>query len=259
MRFGLCTSDLGLIERADEFGLDYIDIGARAFQPYSDDAAYAPIGRRLRRAPVPVEAVGGFLPADLKIVGESVNWDDVRRYLNVVISRAAEAGVKVINWGSAGSRNIPAGFSPARAWGQLEQFCHLVADIAEPADVTIVIEPICPLECNVLYYVTDALLLAQTVNRPGIRVLADYYHMQMQNEPIEHIAAAKGWLAHAHTGGDGRHYPDPSDQWEQRRFLAALRGIGYDGRVSMECRTKSDIVAEVKNAVVHLRAVAAEL
>lgn len=252
MRFGLCTGDLGRIERLDQLGYDYADIGSNTLLPFAPESEFASVRERLRSAPIRAEALGGFMPSTLKVVGPAVDWSRVRDYLEVTLGRAAEVGVEVVNWGSAASRLVPEGFSHARAFEQLEQFCELVNGIAERNRLTIVIEAINPLECNIVYYVRDAVHLAKVVDLPRIRVLADYYHMVKQNEPLEHLLEAGAWLQHAHTSDDHRHFPCP-EGYDQRRFLQYLKRAGYGGRLSFECRATEDFETEARRSVEYVR------
>ena len=100
--------------------------------------------------------------------------------------------------------------------------------------VTIVIEPVCLDETNILHYLGEAYALALRVNRPEIRCLCDYYHMERQGEHLTGILLAAPWLLHAHTSGPDRRCPAPG--WTQHLFLRALREAGYDRRLSIEAR-----------------------
>ena len=236
MRFGLCTSNPEALRNLADWGYDYADIGARALVPFEDERAWATARAGLLATGAPIEALSGFVPGTVKVVGPMVEWGQVRSYLEMTIGRAAEVGVKVINWGSAESRQVPAGWPMSQAWEQLEKAAELVAGIAQSAGVTVVVEPVNPRETNILYYVTDALHLVQILNRPSLRVIADYYHCVKQDEPLEHITAAASWLAHTHTSDDARRFPCLDGGWDQRPFLRALRAAGYDDRMSFEVR-----------------------
>lgn len=236
MRFGLCTSDPDLIARLPDLGYDYAEIGARALLPFEDAGAFALARARLLGTGVPIEALSGFVPGTVKVVGPDVDADAARRYLETTIGRAAEVGVRVINWGSAESRRVPNGWPMSRAWAQLEQAAALVADLADRAGITVVVEAVNPRETNILYYLTDALNLVETIDRPSLKLIVDWYHCVKQNEPIEHIARVAPAIAHTHTSDDDRRFPALEGGWDQRPFLRALRDVGYDGRLSFEVR-----------------------
>ncbi|MGH2457914.1 MAG: sugar phosphate isomerase/epimerase family protein [Chloroflexota bacterium] len=239
MRFGLCTGDVEVIRQLPALGYDYADVGGRTVIPFESEAAFAAVKARLRDTDVPIEGMGGFIPESVRIVGPEVDWARVRGYLETTIGRAAALGVKAINWGSAPSKHVPPGWPMSRAWAQIERAGDLIAALAEAAGVVVVIEPINPRETNILYYTVEGLNLAQTVNRPGLRLLVDYYHVMKQDEPLEQVKAAAGWIAHAHTSDDERAFPCLG-QWDQRPFLRTLREMGYDGRLSFEVRRHDD-------------------
>ena len=102
--------------------------------------------------------------------------------------------------------------------------------------MTIVIEPICWREGNILRTVADGLAMAKRVNRPGIKALADLYHIWQEEEPMQNTIDAAEWLAHVHIAEPvKRSYPG-NDDFDFTDFFAALQKAGYDGRVSCECQ-----------------------
>lgn len=239
MRFGLSTGDVDVIRQLPDWGYDYADVAGRTVIPFESAQAFAEVRTRLLATGVPIEGMGGFIPESVRIVGPSVDWARVRGYLETTIGRAAELGVKAINWGSAPSKHVPPGWPMSRAWDQIERAGEMIAALAEASGVVVVIEPINPRETNILYYTVEGLSLAQTVNRPGLRMLVDYYHVMKQNEPLDQVKLAAGWIAHAHTSDDDRRFPCLG-QWDQRPFLRTLREMGYDGRLSFEVRRRDD-------------------
>jgi sugar phosphate isomerase/epimerase len=249
MRFGFCTSDERRVEAMARLGYDYVERGASSLLPAEPETAWALVRDRIRAAPLPTEGLAGFIPAHLKVTGPAVDRAALRRYLETVIGRAAEVGVAVINWGSAESRRVPDGWPMATAWAQLEEFCHLMADVAQGSGVVIVIEPVNLDETNILHYLGEGYALALRVNRPEIRCLADYYHMERQGEHLTGILLAAPWLLHAHTGGPDRRCPAPGQT--QEAFLGTLREAGYDRRLSIESRCLDDESLGI--ALEHLR------
>ncbi len=261
MLFGLCAGDMERITTAQGWGYDYVEIGARTVLPFGPDAAWHIRRRQLHDTGARITHLSGFIPAEARFVGPDVDWGSVRGYLETCIGRAAELGVRVFNWGSPASKSVPPGWTYAKAFDQIEQSAHLIADIMAPLGCTAVIEPINPRECNIIYYLTDAVLVASSVNRPQIRVIADFLHVAMQNEPLEHIEAAGAWLAHAHTSGPERHFPKPDDPWDHLAFLRALRRSGYDQTLSFECGSippGADYAEEARAGIAYIRALYAQ-
>jgi sugar phosphate isomerase/epimerase len=255
MRFGLCTGDVEIVRQLGSWGYDYAEIGGQTVLPFENDQTFAAVKTRLIDSGVPIEGLAGFIPGSVPVIGPNVDWAQVRGYLETTVGRAAELGVKAINWGSVASRRVPPGWPMSRAWEQIEHAAGLIADVAARSGVVVAIESVNPREANILFYVTESIQLAQTIGRPSLQVLVDYYHVVKQNEPLEHISAAASLLVHAHTSDDNRGFPALDGGWDQRPFLRALANAGYDQRLSFEVRRRDDrpFEAEARQSVQRMR------
>ncbi len=222
---------------------DFIEPPARVLMGLEDDAAFAPSRDQLLASPLPVRAFNVLFPADLKVVGETVNWDRVESYLDSVINRAAEVGAKVLVFGSGGARAVPEGFPRTIAWGQLVRMLSLGANVAEARGIVFAIEGLRRAECNIINSFREALQLARDVDRPGVRVLADIYHFVEENEPLSDIREGADWLVHVHLSGAERRYPGYGS-YPLRELFDVLDGAGYRGGISIECRWGADMPAE---------------
>jgi D-psicose/D-tagatose/L-ribulose 3-epimerase len=68
-----------------------------------------------------------------------------------------------------------------------------------------------------------------------VGVLADWYHMAVQNEGIDGMVDAGNRLLHCHIANPaGRRFPMPGDGADFSPMFTALKKIGYDGCVSVE-------------------------
>jgi D-psicose/D-tagatose/L-ribulose 3-epimerase len=256
MLFGLCASDPVRMRSAREWGFDFLEIGARAVLPFDGDAAWNAKRPELEDVGLPTTHMAGFVPAEVPLVGPQVDLVRFRDYIDTVVGRAAEVGVRTYNWGSAVAKNVPDGFPYSKAFEQLEREAHVIADALERHGGRCAIEPINPLECNIVYYLTDGMLLAKSVGRASIGVNADYYHMALQNEPLEHVERIKAFLFHTHTSGPNRHFPKPSDPFDHAAFMRALKQVGYDQTMGFECsRTPpgADYAEEARAGVRYIR------
>lgn len=236
MRFGICTG-LENVNRLAEVGYDYIELGVRnALMPEADETEFQKIRERVADAPLKPEAYAGFIPRDLRVVGDVVDFPRLSQYVQTACRRANEIGGEVIVYGSSGSRNVEEGYSEERALAQIAEFLDMGADHAEAHGIIIVIEPICLKEGNILRTVADGLAMAKRVNRKGIKALADLYHVWQENEPMQNIVDAAEWLAHVHIAEPvKRSYPG-NDDFDFSDFFTALHKAGYDGRISCECK-----------------------
>ena len=236
MQIGFLIEDLDDLGQVAAWGYDYAETVPWALGPDADDMGAERAARtRVQASPVPVASLCGFLPdperLGLMVVGPRVDWARLRIYVTRVFDRMQALGIDVIGYGSGSSRTVPAGFPHERALEQVRDFLHLCADLGEPRGVRVALEPYNRDDTNLLYTVPEALAVVQTVTRPTVGLMADFFHMRLNDEPLDELAAAGPYLIHAHIAepGRGRLQTTPA---EHGAFLSALRAAGYDGRVT---------------------------
>lgn len=231
---------------------DYLEVSVMgALDPLVDDEAFAPRLEMLQRLPLPVRACNSFVNPQVKLVGPEVHWETITLYVERAFRRAQALGVERIVFGSGGARNVPEGFPRERAWHQLIQFCRLCSDIAYPG-LVLVIEPLNRGETNIVNSYAEAVALAQDVDRPNVRALADIYHFQVEGEPLDTIRQGTAWLAHVHLADSERRYPG-SGTYPLKELFALLHEIGYSQAASVECRWGENLAYEARAAAEFLR------
>ena len=89
-------------------------------------------------------------------------------------------------------------------------------------------------ECNLINTFEEG-RLADELRHPNIKVLADYFHMMAEAEPMSHLSGPGGrYLAHVHFSSSERKFPGYQDEEAYHEFFNELNRIGYDGRISCE-------------------------
>jgi len=234
MKFGCCAS-IDKAEAVYRAGFDYLEAGVTSLIPDEDDAAFVPVLEKYQSSPIPVDAFNLFLPGDLKIVGPEIDQARMEQYVKRALARIQAVGATIAVIGSGRSRTVPEGFPRDQAIEQIVHFLGLVADAADPTDVTIAIEPLNRKESNIINSVAEGVAIAQQVNSPSIQVLADFYHMDEDNEPLDTITANQEWLAHIHVADSDRLAPG-TGSYPYAEFVDQLRQANYEGMVSVECR-----------------------
>ncbi|MDX1779090.1 MAG: sugar phosphate isomerase/epimerase family protein, partial [Thermodesulfobacteriota bacterium] len=175
---------------------------------------------------------------DHPITGDKVDMASLTDYLDRALERAFRLGAKNIVFGSSSAKNVPQGFPLDRAWQQIVETLLLVDDKISDRDLTIVIEPLCRLESNIILNGHEGLQLAQEVDRKKIRLLLDYYHLVVEEEDQIIIEKAGNYIQHIHIANpNGRIYPRMNDGVDYRAFIKNLKKAGYNSRVSIEAYT----------------------
>lgn len=233
---GVCTNTANS-EMLAKLGYTFLEEGVRGFLvPAESEDKFNEQLSKASKSKLPVIACNSFLPGDLKSVGENAVHPEILKFAETAFRRAKIAGVKIIVFGSGGSRSIPEGFPREKARQQFVSLCSQMAPIAEKYDVTVVIEPLNKKECNFINSVAEGGEIAKEVNHPNIRLLADIYHMKMDDEGPENIVKYGKLLRHVHIAEkEGRAAPGAHGE-DFRPYFQALKKAKYKGSISIECR-----------------------
>lgn len=225
--------------QVEEAGFDYIEEGVHKWLiPDKSDEEFAKNFANFKKSSLPIRACNGFLPTELKSVGPDADHDGILKFAEVAFKRAKKVGVTRFVFGSGGSRKIPEGFSREKAKQQFVDLLKRMGPIARKYDVVICIEPLNKKECNLINYVKQGTEIVRLVNDDNVKVLADFYHMALEDEGPESIIDAGEHLYHCHIAEEeGRMWPGFGKQ-DFRPYFVALKEIKYEGGISLECKMK---------------------
>ena len=237
IQIGVCvpTRELDEVVR---YGFDYIEPAAASIAAMSE-ANFQAFKTKLMASPIRCECYNSFIRRkDLRVVGDNVNWDALRVYLDHTLARCRELGGSIVVWGSAGSRNVPPGYSREKAWSQIKEFLGRAGDIARRHKIIIAIEPLRHQESNIINTGAEALRLVHEVNHPNIKMIIDYYHMRVEKESPEIVWKARKEIVHFHFANPhGRLWPkSPAEDPVYGEFFKMVKKIHFHGGISIEGR-----------------------
>jgi len=112
-----------------------------------------------------------------------------------------------------------------------------IAPMLEAAGVTALVEPFN--RVNHLNHLLNgsqpALPMVRAVNSPKVKLLWDFYHMQLEDgDLIEKFTAGADQVAHVQIGDvPGRHQPGTGEV-NHANLLRAVRAAGYRGKIGLE-------------------------
>lgn len=244
----------GPAERAVDMhraGLDYIELQLVPMK-LEDDVAFARAKTAVAALPLPALAMSYLFPHDFRLVGDAVDELRIRAYFDRVVALLTLARAQVVVLGSGWTRNVPEGGSRERTQAQFLAALSWCADALKGSGTTLVIEPLNRKESNFINSVAEAVNLAKLLNCPEVRGLADFYHMDEENEPLHSLLDNAGWVGHIHLADTGRlnpgtgHYPYPE-------FMKHIQTSGYSGLMSCECGVQGEPVAAMRHSVSFLK------
>lgn len=270
MRFGCCGSLVAtgpdrtgaeMVERLAEYGYDYIELPLAEMMALNE-AAFEALRARVDASGLRCEVCNNFFPASIRLTGPQTDPAAIREYYLRALDRAAELGAQVVVFGSAGAKRVPDGFSMERAWEQVLKITQGAGTEAARRGITIVIEPVRHPDCNILNTFAEGVTMARQLAMDSVRVLVDIYHLSCEQENPEAVRRdGAEYLRHVHFSNpaipmvDGvpapekirtlfegeldrrgwwRTWPSDPEEWDYAPLINALKGCGYDGRVSIE-------------------------
>jgi sugar phosphate isomerase/epimerase len=180
-------------------------------------------------------AVNIFLPGNLKVVGHDVNEEAIQAYADTVFRRVNAAGVRMIIWGSAGSRRVPEGFDHATAKAQFISIAKKLAAQARRYEIQLVLESLNHTETNFINRVSEIIEIAEKVNEPNFRICVDIYHMLMEDEGPDIILKTGKYLVHCDIAEKVGRTPPGTNGDDFTPYLRALKAVGYKSKITMEC------------------------
>ncbi len=250
MRFGCCVTPEQIPIIADA-GFDYCELPARAVMPLDEEAAALPALRSMEEARLRPEAFNVLVPAQLRMVGPSADYEALRTYLRRAFRRMKQVGGEVAVLGSGGARQIPEDMPRDLALDQLHEALAIAADEARQAGIDLALEHLNRGESNVFNTVRECQAFIEDRRIDGLRVLADLHHLELEQESLGAVAAAARLLAHVHVADRGRRAPGIGG-YDYAGFMRTLHEIGYDRRISAECSWQ-DLQSEAPAAAEFMR------
>ncbi len=235
IQIGVCSPAWSL-EETVRYGFDYLEPSAAEVAAMGTGAFQA-FKRNVLASTIRCECFNSLIQRkDLHVVGDDVHWDRLSEYLEFTLARCRQLGGTIVVWGSAGSRNVPPGFSRAKAWTQIQDFLRRAGNIARQHDIIIAIEPLRHQESNIINTGVEALRLVQEINHPNIKMIIDYYHLREEKENLDIIWKARKEIVHFHFANPhGRLWPkSPAEDPEYSQFFMLVKKIHFHGGISIE-------------------------
>jgi len=137
--------------------------------------------------------------------------------------------------------------------GLLLELLHEVVKFAEDLGATLVLEPLNRYETRFFHTLDEAIAICKEVGSPNVKVMADLFQMSIEERDIaESIRRAGGYISHVHLSDSGRLLPGYGNI-DFRSAFAALKEIGYEGYMALECAIAGNPEEELRRCVDYLK------
>lgn len=208
--------------------------------------------QKIKKLHVPLFACNLFIPGNLKVVGTNVDEKAVLAYVEIVLQRAQAAGLKMIIWGSGGSRGVPEGFDRVKAKEQFVSLARKITTVAAKYNIVLALENLNSTECNFITTVKEALDVVKLIDHKNLRLCVDIYHMLKEGESADVIAETKEYLVYCEIAEKEGRTPPGVQGDDFGPYFSEIKKVGYRGRIVLECRW-DDLAAQGGTAYQVLR------
>lgn len=119
-----------------------------------------------------------------------------------------------------------------------------IAPVAEEVGTPIILEPLNRYESHLLKSLNDAAEICRAVGSPGIRMMGDFFHMNIEDDDMgKAIEDAADVLVYIHLADSNRFEPGKG-HLDFTPGFAALKRIGYDGYMTIESKVRDGASVE---------------
>ena len=238
MRYGNCISykDTKRVKILKAAGFDYVEtqLASLYTAPQSEISDFL---SALEENNIGCEAVNVLFPGGIILTGENAESEPelkkVRDYISAIFDKTKDLGYKVVVFGSGGARKYPDGFPKEKAVGQIIKVINeILLPAAEKYNFTLAIEELNKGETNIINTIAEAEYIAKRVNNPKVKILADFYHIALENDDINSLSGKGDILAHCHIANPHkRFYPHATDKLDTinlyQKFFTSIIYAGY--------------------------------
>ena len=257
MKYGFCTyfaarsnnkPDYLLLEAVNKAGFDLVELPLFLLETL-DKTEMKKLQVFLEDRQLSAGAAANLLPDGMPVCGREADEKKLKDYLQRAFEKGRQIGVQKITFASVPAWQVLAG--ETRKDG-LRRVADLLSDLILPLsaeyDLLILLEPLRYTICDLVNTLADAKQIVRLVNSPGLRLMADIYHMQINAEDPGQIRDNLAYIEHIHVARLERLLPSEEFNKTEKKYLLVIAESGYDKTISFETRAPADSI-ELKKAL----------
>jgi len=168
--------------------------------------------------------------------------EDVKALLST-LPHAGAQGLVMPNGFAVFSRVLPPFDAPRSQHASREALVEALVELGEHAHregVEVYLEPLNRYEDYLINTLADAASVVAEVGSPGVSVIADTFHMAIEEADVATSLRAAGPVVHHVQLGDTDRLEPGHGHYDWDATLEALEAIGYTGWLAMECGLSGD-------------------
>lgn len=240
------------LDNLAEYGYQGIEFGGRGLEERQDEIIKATENHSVK----PSSICAGFrgCPLDCDQVQRELAVSDMKKLLEVAANIGAVGLIMVPVFGGPRINDL----SPYKSAIQLEKELLVIllkelGDYAAQFGSTVLVEPLNRYETHLLRKLDDAVEICEKVNSPNVQIMADFFHMSIEEQNIPRsIESAGNYIKHVHLADSTRLLPGYGHTDFESGF-AALKEIGYENYMALECGVPGDATVELPKSAEYMK------
>ncbi|RZU75064.1 sugar phosphate isomerase/epimerase [Micromonospora kangleipakensis] len=175
---------------------------------------------------------------------------NLRSQLSVIAELGGIGAMTPAAWGMF-SRRLPPFEPPRSPDGDRQVLVDALGELGEHAraeGVSLFLEPLNRYEDHMVNRLDEAVALCAAVGLPSVRVVADTFHMNIEEDDVHAaLRAAAPYLGHVQVSDSNRYQPG-AGHLDWPALLRTLHEIDYRGWLALECRLRGEPLAALRQA-----------
>jgi sugar phosphate isomerase/epimerase len=235
--WGKMVTDLSQVEQAASDGFDFVQAASDLVSGLDDDQVTRQ-KERIGRRGVPLAVCGVPLPAGVRVTETGFNLYVWTEHAKHALRRMAELGCRTVVWSDGRARILPVEGEIADLKAQALQFLFMLCEAAGAFGISVLVEPLGPRRSNFLNSMKEIGEFLPRVGRDNISSMISLRELDAIGLSLERLNEHRRLIGHVQLENprspEGtRLCPRPGDGQDYRRFLKALKTMGYAGPISL--------------------------
>ncbi|KRQ87619.1 D-tagatose 3-epimerase [Caloramator mitchellensis] len=247
-----------MFENAKSIGFDAVEI--TYFDNVFDGKVVDDVKSAMNKTKVPVSALcGGYRNwiGDFDDNKRLEAVDGIKKSLENLASIGAVGLIAPAAYGMATKRLPP--YTVARSVEDdkrvLVDSLSRIAETAEKYGMYLLFEPLNRYEDHMINRVEQAVEIIDLVGSKYIRVMADFYHMNIEEADISvTISKYKDYIKYYHLSDSNRHQPGLG-HINFKTYLGLINSFGFDGFLSIECALYGEGREPLEKSISYLKSI----
>ncbi len=235
---------------AKKLGYDYIEAAVGAVNDLSDNELIR-LKELVDEGKFSLEICNCFIPADIRMF--QVPFKTIEDFVEKSMFRMSSLNVKTVVFGSGAARMRPDGIDISAGNDFLKKFLTLCGNIGSKYGISTSLEQLNSTETNLINTVKEGASLVRELNLSNVFLLADVFHMSIENEDFTSVSDNLDIISHFHVSeAPGRVFPGKFRGDYIQNFLSFINSTDTDKDITVEC-VFDDFESEARSALEFLK------